>query len=73
MYLTYVHLFRIKEVIVLCGFSPSLYCLVAAFESYTLETLRKIKFGPNAELQDNNLDCKMVKVLLRVYKININV
>ena len=47
--------------IVLWGFSTIFYCLVAAFESYTLETLWKIKHGPNAELQDNNLDCKFLR------------
>ena len=54
----YVYLFGIKGVIVLCGVSTSFYYLVAAFESYTSETLWKIKFGPNAELQDNNLERK---------------
>jgi len=45
-------------VIFLCGFSTSFYRLAVVFVSYTLETLGKIKFGPNAEFQDNNLDCK---------------
>ena len=53
---------------VLCVFSTNFHCLVAAFECYKLETLWKIKFGPNAELKDNNLDCKWLRHFLGFIK-----